>query len=118
FSQGAKEAIVVERSLHDGFMKNFDISKQQFEETPHACLLFLQNISATLPQRLSTYAPSHVQPCISVTLLASIMSVYRDLYVYKSQGNPQPAIIAAPASLLVELECPPWKLGGLFFGRF
>ena len=49
FSQGAKEAIVVERSLHDGFMKNFDISKQQFEETPLtlACHHYTSFLTAT-----------------------------------------------------------------------
>ena len=34
FSEGAKIAIVVERSLHDSFMKDFGISKDQFENTP------------------------------------------------------------------------------------
>ena len=34
FSEGAKIAIIVERSLHDGFMKDLGISKQQFENTP------------------------------------------------------------------------------------
>ena len=34
FAEGAKLAIVVERSLHDDFMHEFSISKQQFENTP------------------------------------------------------------------------------------
>lgn len=34
FAEGAKLAIVVERSLHNDFMQDFNISKQQFETTP------------------------------------------------------------------------------------
>ncbi len=34
FTEAAKIAIVVERSLHNGFMQNFGISKAQFETTP------------------------------------------------------------------------------------
>ena len=34
FADAAKIAIVVERTLHDSFMQEFDISKQEFENTP------------------------------------------------------------------------------------
>ena len=34
FANAAKIAIVVERTLHDSFMQEFDISKQEFENTP------------------------------------------------------------------------------------
>ncbi|OTG88150.1 thiaminase II [Acinetobacter sp. ANC 4558] len=49
FSEGAKIAIVVERSLHDGFMQNFGISKDQFENTPLtlACHHYTSFLTAT-----------------------------------------------------------------------
>lgn len=34
FSEAARTAVIVERSLHDEFMSYFSISKQQFEKTP------------------------------------------------------------------------------------
>lgn len=34
FSDAAKIAIVVERSLHDDFMKNFGVTKEEFKNTP------------------------------------------------------------------------------------
>ncbi len=34
FARAAEEAVVVERSLHDGFMKQFGISPEVFEATP------------------------------------------------------------------------------------
>lgn len=34
FSEAAKIAIIVERSLHNGFMQDFGITKEQFENTP------------------------------------------------------------------------------------
>ena len=34
FSDAAKIAIVVERSLHDDFMKNFGVTKEEFQNTP------------------------------------------------------------------------------------
>jgi thiaminase (transcriptional activator TenA) len=49
FSEGAKIAIVVERSLHDSFMKDFGISKEQFENTPLtlACHHYTSFLTAT-----------------------------------------------------------------------
>ena len=49
FSEAAKTAIVVERSLHDGFMQDFGISKIQFENTPLtlACHHYTSYLQAT-----------------------------------------------------------------------
>ena len=49
FTQGAKEAIVVERSLHDGFMSNFGITRADFENTPLtlACHHYTSFLTAT-----------------------------------------------------------------------
>ncbi|TCB35212.1 thiaminase II [Acinetobacter sp. ANC 4910] len=49
FSEAAKIAIVVERSLHDSFMQEFNVSKHQFETTPLtlACHHYTSFLSAT-----------------------------------------------------------------------
>ncbi len=49
FADGAKVAIVVERSLHDSFMQDFGISKAQFESTPLtlACHHYTSFLTAT-----------------------------------------------------------------------
>ncbi len=49
FAEGAKIAIIVERSLHNDFMQHFDISKQQFENTPLtlACHHYTSFLTAT-----------------------------------------------------------------------
>lgn len=49
FSEAAKIAIVVERSLHNGFMQDFGISKAQFENTPLtlACHHYTSYLQAT-----------------------------------------------------------------------
>ncbi|OLN14924.1 hypothetical protein BUE68_12250, partial [Corynebacterium diphtheriae] len=49
FSEAAKIAIVVERSLHNGFMQDFGISKAQFEDTPLtlACHHYTSYLQAT-----------------------------------------------------------------------
>lgn len=49
FSEVAKIAIVVERSLHNGFMQDFGISKVQFENTPLtlACHHYTSYLQAT-----------------------------------------------------------------------
>lgn len=70
FSQGAKEAIVVERSLHDGFMKNFDISKQQFEETPLtlACHHYTSFLTATAWSESYPVVLAALLPCFGFML--------------------------------------------------
>ena len=49
FADSAKIAIVVERSLHNDFMQNFDISKEEFENTPLslACHHYTSFLTAT-----------------------------------------------------------------------
>lgn len=49
FTQGAREAIIVERSLHDGFMQEFGISREDFENTPmtSACHHYTSFLTAT-----------------------------------------------------------------------
>lgn len=54
FSEAAKIAIVVERTLHDSFMQAFDISKQEFESTPLtlACHHYTSYLLATACQKV------------------------------------------------------------------
>ena len=66
FTEGAKTAIVVERSLHDGFMAEFGITKAQFENTPlslacHHYVSFLQATawSETFPVVLAALLPCY-----------------------------------------------------------
>ena len=65
FSQGAKEAIVVERSLHNGFMQDFGISQQQFETTPLtlACHHYTSFLTATAWSESYPVVLASLLPC-------------------------------------------------------
>ncbi|ALH94937.1 thiaminase II [Acinetobacter equi] len=65
FSEGAKIAIVVERSLHDSFMKNFGISKDQFENTPLtlACHHYTSFLTATAWSESYPVVLASLLPC-------------------------------------------------------
>ena len=65
FTQGAKEAIVVERSLHDGFMKDFGISKADFENTPLtlACHHYTSFLTATAWSESYPVVLASLLPC-------------------------------------------------------
>lgn len=74
FTESAKMAIVVERSLHDEFMQNFDITKEAFENTPLtlACHHYTTFLTAT--------AWSESFPVV----LASLLPCY---WIYAEVGN-------------------------------
>ena len=65
FSEGAKIAIVVERSLHNDFMKEFDISKTQFENTPLtlACHHYTSFLTATAWSESYPVVLASLLPC-------------------------------------------------------
>lgn len=65
FTQGAKEAIIVERSLHDGFMKDFGISKADFENTPLtlACHHYTSFLTATAWSESYPIVLASLLPC-------------------------------------------------------
>lgn len=65
FAEGAKIAIVVERSLHDSFMQNFAISKQQFENTPLtlACHHYTSFLTATAWSESYPVVLASLLPC-------------------------------------------------------
>lgn len=74
FTESARIAIVIERSLHDDFMQNFNISKTEFEQAPLslACHHYCSFLTAT--------AWSESYPVV----LASLLPCY---WVYAEVGN-------------------------------
>ncbi|WP_312966921.1 thiaminase II [Acinetobacter gerneri] len=88
FAEGAKVAIVVERSLHDGFMQNFGISKAEFENTPLtlACHHYTSFLTAT--------AWSESYPVILAALLPCFWiyaEVGNDIVSNSAENNPYQA---------------------------
>ncbi len=65
FTESAKMAIVVERSLHDEFMQDFDISKAQFENTPLslACHHYTSFLTATAWSESYPVVLASLLPC-------------------------------------------------------
>lgn len=65
FSEAAKVAIVVERSLHNGFMQDFGISKEQFEQTPLtlACHHYTTFLTATAWREAYPIVLAALLPC-------------------------------------------------------
>ncbi|AUZ04528.1 MULTISPECIES: thiaminase II [Vitreoscilla] len=65
FTEAAKLAIIVERSLHDGFMADFGISKEDFEAAPlsQACHHYTSFLQATAWAESYPVALAAVLPC-------------------------------------------------------
>lgn len=90
FSEAAKVAIVVERSLHDGFMQEFGISREDFSNTPLtlACHHYTSYLLA------SAYADSY--PVVLASLLPCFWiyaKVGQDIYDKSAPNNPYQAWI-------------------------
>lgn len=90
FSEAAKVAIVVERSLHDGFMQDFGISREDFLNTPLtlACHHYTSYLIA------SAYADSY--PVVLASLLPCFWiyaKVGQDIYDKSAPNNPYQAWI-------------------------
>ncbi|MFA9486416.1 thiaminase II [Moraxella haemolytica] len=90
FSEAAKVAIVVERSLHDGFMQSFGISREDFLNTPLtlACHHYTSYLIA------SAYADSY--PVVLASLLPCFWiyaKVGQDIYDKSAPNNPYQAWI-------------------------
>ncbi|WP_323843373.1 thiaminase II [Moraxella sp. Pampa] len=90
FSEAAKEAIVVERSLHDGFMQDFGISREDFLNTPLtlACHHYTSYLIAC------AYADSY--PVVLASLLPCFWiyaKVGQDIYEKSVPNNPYQAWI-------------------------
>ncbi|WP_445116824.1 thiaminase II [Acinetobacter sp. WZC-1] len=90
FTQGAKEAIVVERSLHDGFMKSFGISGQQFETTPQtlACHHYTSFLTATAWAESYPVVLAALLPCFWI-----YAEVGKDIVHQTAPNNPYQAWI-------------------------
>ena len=65
FSQGAKEAIIVERELHNGFMHEFGMTKADFENTPltAACHHYTSFLTATAWSESYPVVLASLLPC-------------------------------------------------------
>ena len=90
FSEAAKTAIVVERSLHDGFMQDFGISKTQFENTP----LTLASHHYTAYLQATAWAESY--PVVLAALLPCFWiyaEVGKDIIDKAAPNNPYQAWI-------------------------
>lgn len=95
FSEAAKVAIIVERSLHDGFMQEFGISQTDFLETPLtlACHHYTSYLLS------SAYADSY--PVVLASLLPCFWiyaKVGQDIYDKSVSNNPYQAWIDTYAS--------------------
>ncbi|RLZ10238.1 thiaminase II [Acinetobacter sp. 2JN-4] len=90
FSEAAKIAIIVERSLHNDFMQEFDVSKTEFENTPLtlACHHYTSFLTAT--------AWSESYPVILAALLPCFWiyaEVGKDIVSQSVANNPYQAWI-------------------------
>lgn len=65
FTQGAREAIIIERSLHEGFMQAFGITKTDFETTPltAACHHYTSFLTATAWSESYPVVLASLLPC-------------------------------------------------------
>ena len=90
FTQAAKEAIVVERSLHDGYMQDFAISKAQFETTPLtlACHHYTSFLTATAWSESYPVVLASLLPCFWI-----YAEVGKDIIRHSIPNNPYQAWI-------------------------
>lgn len=88
FAQAAHEAVVVERSLHDGFMRDFGVSAQQFDATPltPACHHYTNFLVATAWGASYPVAAAALLPCFWI-----YAEVGRDIHARSAPGNPYQA---------------------------
>ena len=90
FSEAAKIAIVVERSLHNGFMQDFGISKAQFEDTPLtlACHHYTSYLQATAWAESYPVVLAALLPCFWI-----YAEVGKDIVDKAAANNPYQAWI-------------------------
>ena len=106
FAQAAHEAVVVERSLHDGFMRDFGITPEQFASTPlsPACQHYTSYLLATAWSAPFEVAIAAMLPCFWI-----YAEVGRDIQTRSAPNNPYQAWVDAYASeefhVLVRAVC-------------
>jgi thiaminase (transcriptional activator TenA) len=90
FSQGAKEAIIVERELHNGFMKEFGITQADFEQTPltAACHHYTSFLTATAWSESYPVVLAALLPCYWI-----YAEVGKDILKQNVANNPYQAWI-------------------------
>lgn len=88
FAEAAKIAIVVERSLHDGFMQDFGISKEQFENTPLtlACHHYTSYLTSTAWSESYPVVLASLLPCFWI-----YAEVGKDIVENSAPNNPYQA---------------------------
>ena len=88
FAEAARIAIVVERSLHDGFMQEFDITKKEFESTPLtlACHHYTSFLTATAWSESYPVVLASLLPCFWI-----YAEVGKDIVKNSIENNPYQA---------------------------
>ena len=90
FTEAAKIAIVVERTLHDEFMQEFDITKEQFNHTPLtlACHHYTSFLTATAWSESYPVVLASLLPCFWI-----YAEVGKDIVSKSVANNPYQAWI-------------------------
>ncbi len=90
FAEAAKVAVVVERSLHDGFMKQFGITAAQFANTPltPACHHYTSSLIATAWSASYPVVLASLLPCFWI-----YAEVGKAVHAKAAQPNPYSAWI-------------------------
>ncbi|GAB2822565.1 thiaminase II [Comamonas piscis] len=95
FANAANEAVVEERKLHDGFMRDFGISAQDFATTPltPACHHYTSFLLANSWSESYPVALAGLLPCFWI-----YAEVGRDIHTRSQPGNPYQAWVDTYAS--------------------
>ncbi len=90
FTESAKVAIIVERSLHDSFMQEFNISKDEFENTPLslACHHYTSFLTATAWSESYPVILAAILPCFWI-----YAEIGKGIVNNSSENNPYQAWI-------------------------
>lgn len=95
FANAANEAVVVERALHGGFMRDFGITPEQFAATPltPACHHYTSYLLATAWSASYPVAVAALLPCFWI-----YAEVGRDIHARSAKDNPYQAWVDTYAS--------------------
>ncbi len=95
FANAANEAVVVERALHGGFMRDFGVTPEQFAATPltPACHHYTSYLLATAWSTAYPVAVAALLPCFWI-----YAEVGRDIHARSAKDNPYQAWVDTYAS--------------------
>jgi len=90
FAESAQRAVIVERGLHAGFMRDFGVSTEQFAATPlsPACHHYTHFLQATVWSQPYPVAVAALLPCFWI-----YAEVGRDILKHAAPNNPYQAWI-------------------------